>query len=164
MRGSSSIVPVLLLALLGCGPKPLEKKSNAELERMLNDSSPKAQAQGAYGLARHGADARHALPKLIKSLASPDVLVREQACSALGNIGPEATEAVPSLVEALNDPEWSVRRQAAVALGQIGAPAEALEEPLRKCEKDANSLVRKAAREALAKVQAKSGKTDSGGG
>jgi hypothetical protein len=148
----------LALALLGgCGRgKPAyEGKSVAELERMLDDPSPTVQAQGAFGLARHGAEARPAAPALRRALKSPDALVRQQAAVALGQVGAE--EAVPALAEALRDPEWAVRRQAAVALGQVGPPARAAEAALRRCERDPNTVVRKAAREALGKIKGAEG-------
>ncbi len=143
----------LLLALLcGCGRKPpYEGRSVAELEAMLSDPSPTVQAQAAYGLSRHRAEARPALPALTRALHSPNGLVRQQSALALGEIGAE--EAVPGLIEALRDSDWSVRRQAALALGQIGPPALAAEKELARCQRDRSSLVRKAAEKALAKIK-----------
>jgi HEAT repeat protein len=144
----------LLLSLLvaGCGKKPpYEGRSVAELERMLDDPDPQVQAQGAFGLGRHGAEAAPAVPALARSLRSPEVLVRQQAALALGEIG-AAGEAVPALAGALSDSEWSVRRQAAVALGQIGPAAVAAEPDLRRCRRDPHTLVRKAAEEAIARI------------
>jgi hypothetical protein len=48
---------LLAVLLLGCGRKPYEGRSVAELEAMLNDPNPTVQAQGAFGLSRHGAEA-----------------------------------------------------------------------------------------------------------
>ena len=143
----------LLMLLPGCGRKPpYEGRSVAELERMLGDSDPAVQVQGAFGLSRKGAEAQPATASLIRVLNSPDALVRQQACLALGSIGPLAAEAGPALITALADPEWTVRRQAAIALGRIG-PLAAVETPLKNCAGDPNSLVRKAAAEALTTVR-----------
>jgi HEAT repeat protein len=155
-RALGLALAVALLAGCGRGKPPYEGKSVAELERMLDDPSPTVQAQGAFGLGRHGAEARPAAPALVRALKSPDALVRQQAAVALGQVGAE--EAVPALAEALRDAEWSVRRQAAVALGQIGPPARSAEAGLRKCERDPNTVVRKAAREALGKIKGEAGR------
>jgi HEAT repeat protein len=139
----------LTFILPACGHKPpYEGRSVPELERMLEDTDPKVQAQGAFGLSLKGGQAQPATPALIRALASPDALVRQQACVALGKIGPQA-EATSALIGALADPEWVVRRQAAVALGQAGT-LTAAEEGLEKCRHDSNSQVRRAAADALA--------------
>ena len=88
-----------------------------------------------------------AVPALVRSLRSPDTLVRQQAALALGQIG-VADEAVPALAAALSDSEWTVRRQAAIALGQIGEPARSAEDELRRCRHDSHPQVRKAVEEA----------------
>jgi hypothetical protein len=152
MYRSSLVAPLLILTALACGRnKPLENRSDVELEKMLNDSDATKQAQGAFGLSQHGEKARNAVPTLIRLLESPDTLVRQEACVALGNMGRESVAAVPVLVKVLDDPEWNVRRQAIIALGQIEPPLEEVEAPLQRCEKDAQStLVRKAAKSTLA--------------
>ena len=141
---------LVLLAGCGRGKPPYEGKNVAELERMLDDPNPAVQVQGAFGLGRHGAEARPAAPALLRALKSPDALVRQQAAVALGQVGAE--EAVPALAEALRDPEWAVRRQAAVALGAIGKDAKPAEPALRKLESDPNKLVRDAAKQAREKI------------
>jgi HEAT repeat protein len=146
----------LLFALLGCRGRalPHQGKSVAELEQMLRDPRPAAQAQGALGLSQHGPAAAPALPELVRLLDSPDAVVRQQSALALGKIGPEARTAVSALVRLLRDEQWAVRRQAALALGDIGPEAaEAVPalEALR--EGPANSLVQKAAADALNKIR-----------
>src|SRR5262245_38458669 len=139
----------------GCGrPRsPVEGKGAAELGRMLRGGDPAAQAAGAYGLSRLGAEAAPAVPALAEALKSPDALVRQNAALALGAVGPEANPAVPALTTALADFEWAVRRQAALSLGQIGPGAKSALPALRKLSGDPNSQVRKAAKEATAKIQ-----------
>jgi HEAT repeat protein len=146
---------VVVVLLAGCSSRPpYQGRSVADLERMLGNSDPKVQMQGAYGLGLLGTKAAASVPSLAKALKANDALVRQQAAGALGQIGVAAEEAVPALVEALVDAEWTVRRQAAVALGRIGPRAlRAAEAALKRCQSDSNNLVRKAAREALAKLR-----------
>ena len=76
-----------VFALGACSSKaPYEGKSVAELERMLHDSDPAVQTQGAFGLSRLGPEARSALPALEKLGRDPDHLVRKAAQEALKNI------------------------------------------------------------------------------
>src|ERR1051326_6918831 len=84
----------LILLLAGCQNKsPIEGKSPAELEKMLNSSDPAVQAQGALGLSRRGEQAAPAVPSLIEALKRPDPLVRQNSALALGAIGPAAAPA-----------------------------------------------------------------------
>lgn len=56
----------------------------------------------------------------IKSLASGDAKVRQQAAHALGMIGPQLGEAVPELARVLrHDPQAAVRCEAALALSKM---------------------------------------------
>ena len=142
-----------VLGIFGCRNKaPYEGKSVAELERMLRDSDPAVQTQGAFGLGRLGPQARSAVPALIEALKK-DANVRQNAARALGQIGPEAKEAVPALIDALGDSEWSVRRQAALALGQVGPDARPAVPALKKLGNDPDKLVRRASEEAIKKIQ-----------
>ncbi len=145
---------VLLLAILaGCGRKPpYVGRSVAELERMLDDTNPTVQVQGAHGLSLHGAEARPAIPALAHALKSSNGLLRQQAALALGEVGAEET-AIEALVLALHDSEWTVRRQAAVSLGKIGPAARTALPPLHRCREDENTLVRKAAERALSSIK-----------
>jgi HEAT repeat protein len=152
MRRVQTCGLLLAVLMLGCGRKPYEGRSVAELEAMLNDPNPTVQAQGAFGLSRHGEAAAPALLALKRALSYQNALVRQQAARALGEIG--AKDAVPALIKVLRDEEWSVRRQAAVALGKIGPAAHSAEPELVRSQRDANSLVRKAATQALAQIKA----------
>jgi HEAT repeat protein len=148
-----SILALSVAAAAGCGAKaPYEGKTAAELERMLHDTNPAVQAQGAYGLSLLGPEARDAVPALIEALTK-ETIVRQNAALALGHIGPDAKAAVPALIGALSDSEWTVRRQAALALGEIGAEAGAAIPQLEKLRHDKDRLVRHAATQALAQVK-----------
>jgi HEAT repeat protein len=156
-RWSSVVVAVTLVTLGACdsrtGPRLRDEgKSIDELQTMLADADPEVQARGAFGLSRHGADARPAVPALIEALKRPTPLVRQNAALALGTIGPSAESAVPALTEALGDPEWAVRRQAALSLGEIGPAAKPALTELTKREADANKQVREAAKGARKKI------------
>jgi HEAT repeat protein len=146
-------LPLSFICLLAaCSGKPYEGKSVAQLQQMLQDSSPAVQAQGAFGLSRMGAEARDAVPALIACLQN-ETIVRQNAALALGAIGPDAKEAVPALTKLLQDPEWTVRRHAALALGEIGSTTQESVAALGKLKQDKNSLVRKAAEEALRRIR-----------
>src|SRR5262245_27096961 len=67
-----------------------EGKSVGELRAMLADPDPEVQARGAFGLSRHGPDAREVVPDLIPKLKSPASLVRQNTALALAAIGPDA--------------------------------------------------------------------------
>ena len=116
---------------------------------MLDEPDPTVQAQGAFGLGQHGAEAASAVPALARTLKSPNVLVRQNCCLALGDIGPAALQAKRELLQALSDPEWAVRRQAAITIGKINPPLADVEPALQKTAGDENPSVQKAAREAL---------------
>jgi hypothetical protein len=153
MRTVRYVIPVAVIAILGgCGRKPYEGKTVAELRQMLRDPSPAVQAQGAFGLSRMGPAAKDAASDLIDSLKK-DPFVRQNAALALGAIGPEAaSDSVPALVELLHDSEWTVRRQAAAALGELGPAARDAVPELKKLTADKDSLVRKAAAAAVKKI------------
>src|SRR5262245_25812829 len=78
-RWCSAFVGATLLALGACdshtGPRLRDEgKSVDELQKMLADADPEVQARGAFGLSRHGADARPAAPALIEALKRPTPL------------------------------------------------------------------------------------------
>ena len=153
-RGLSLAFVGFVLSAPGCSrPKPLEKHGVPELMRMLSDPDPVVQAQGAFGLGKHGPEAAVAVPALIPLLSSGDMLVRQQVCGALGKIGAPAESAVPALLQVLDDPEWIIRQQALVAIGQIRPPLGEVEASLKKCERDPVPRVRKVAQETLASLR-----------
>ncbi|HYG35694.1 MAG TPA: HEAT repeat domain-containing protein [Clostridia bacterium] len=66
-----------------------------------------------------GAEAKAAVPGLVKLLERPEEEIRINASYALMCIGPEAEVAVPSLVRCLEDTNSLVRGRAARGLGRI---------------------------------------------
>ena len=75
------ILALLLVALVGCGARrmPHEGKSVAQLQRMLDDPTPRVQAQGALGLSLLGPEAFPAKTRLSELLASENVLGKTSA-------------------------------------------------------------------------------------
>src|SRR5436305_8334879 len=75
-----AVLLCLVVTIGGCrGKAPYEGKNAAELEAMLHSDDPAAQAQGAFGLSRLGAEARPAVPALVASLKGKETLVRQRA-------------------------------------------------------------------------------------
>ncbi|MBA4064680.1 MAG: hypothetical protein C0501_13390 [Isosphaera sp.] len=110
------------------------KKVNTTLLRVLVDLGPKAVPALTAGLwsgdedakrtrlivlAQIGADARPAVPAVVRLLTAPDAKVRASAAGALGRI--EGYSAVPALTKALADESLDVRLAAAGALVRLDA-------------------------------------------
>jgi len=149
-----------LLTTGGCQRKksPIEGKSIAELEAMLGNTNPTAQAQGAMGLGSLGEEAAPAVPKLIEALKSPESLVRQNAAQALGKMAPQAKTALGPLIELLKDSEWTVRRQAALAIGQFHDDGQPALIGLEQLARDPDPQVRKAAKKAIDMIKDSSGR------
>jgi HEAT repeat protein len=82
--------------------------------------------RAGYALVTLGADARPAVPGLLRALKDEHPEARARAAYALAAIDPvSAGPAVPTLVEALRSENYSDQLSAAVAAGQIGPPARA---------------------------------------
>jgi HEAT repeat protein len=70
-------------------------------------------------LAEMGADAKSAVPEIVKHLQSPEVTVRESACYALAAIGPDAASAIEPLKQMATDKDLLVRAIAEMAIEEI---------------------------------------------
>lgn len=124
----------------------------AVLQEMLStpESLPALRA-----LARYGADAAPALPKIIVLLEhKDDSEIRWNAARTLGKIGPPAKEAMPNLSAALEDSDPLVREHAAEALGDIGPQAKEAIPALVKVLKDPDARVRRDAVRSLGQMGA----------
>jgi hypothetical protein len=73
---------------------------------------------------RMGADAKWAVPTLIKLLSHQQPKIRALSAQALGGIGADASAAKPALRQRLRDPDPMVRKAAQHALPNIEPPAE----------------------------------------
>jgi HEAT repeat protein len=157
MCATARILLVLPLALFfsSCSSRlPYEGKSLAQLQKMLKDSDPKVQAQGAYGLSLDHDMAQEAVPALIEAMQSKHAIVREKAARALATAGPDAAAAVPVLIGALEDSAWTVQRQAALALGKIGPKAETAIPALQNLSEAPNKPLQQAVQQALRRIEA----------
>lgn len=92
----------------------------------LAEENPSVRRQAVQALAALGADAKTAVPSLIRAMDDTDDAVREGAMAALGRIGPAAEEAVPALLRALPDKDLRYCEIAVQALGGIGPAHEAV--------------------------------------
>jgi HEAT repeat protein len=91
---------------------------------------PEARYWACLAISEMGAQAKTAVPGLVKVLADERPEVRLQAAIALAEVGPDARPAAAALVKLLADPFEPVRHTAAFALGRIGdkSAAQALGE------------------------------------
>ncbi|MDQ3624446.1 MAG: HEAT repeat domain-containing protein, partial [Verrucomicrobiota bacterium] len=110
-------------------PAPL---TVAQLAKQLTGADLTARRDAGYQLGKFGADAKDAVPALIKALDDPDKQVWSYAAAALAAIGPDAADAIPALLENLNSRKARGQRprdkdqalfRSAYALTQIGPAA-----------------------------------------
>jgi HEAT repeat protein len=108
-------------------------------------------------LGSYGADARSAIPALIRAEASSDSMLRSAATNALSRIRAsiEAREKVPKLVESLASTNLSIRIPTIEALGHMYSNAGAAVPGLIACLSDSDFEVRYATIESLGKIAAK---------
>jgi HEAT repeat protein len=106
-------------------------------------------------LGAFGADAKTAVPALVKALETTHDLdwgFQAKAAGALGMIGPEAREAVPALIRTLQSGEPGLRSSAAFALSRIGPDAKSAVPSLLRALQDQNEEVRHNAKQALEQI------------
>lgn len=89
------------------------------LTEKLGDENLRPLAAAVLG--EMGADARSAVPALVKLLDSEEMQTRREAFLALASIGPDAETAAPALMKILTDADDPGRAGAAYALAKIGA-------------------------------------------
>jgi HEAT repeat protein len=117
---------------------------SAALER------PEARYWACLALAELGAQAKEAVPGLIKVLDDERPEVRMQAAIALAEIGTAAKPAAGALIKRANDPVLPVAVATVFALGRIADPAAA--EVLAKAEQASDPTLKMLATWALAKI------------
>jgi HEAT repeat protein len=119
---------------------PTAKLALPQLIEKLTDKNVNVRVHAADGLARHGKNAKSAVPALSKALQEDkDPFVRRSASVALGEIGPDAKAAVPALVALVQSQyenvDGLVGSEASYALSLIdpdGAASIAVVAPLLK--------------------------------
>jgi HEAT repeat protein len=130
------------------------------LIRALDDPEGIVRMNAALALGTMKADARRAVPDLVKAIQRKEnrvavleftTTIAEHMIADLGAIGPEARDAVDTLEEALQDEDKTMRRFAARALGRIGPDAKHALELLVKTveDKSEDAEVQDCAREAI---------------
>ncbi len=113
---------------MGCTPLKQEQL-NRRIRRLISDLSlPYAvdREHAAYELGVLGADAKVAIPSLVKALRDLDIHVREKAAQSLGEIGAATQETVDALIATYQEEceSSSVQWEALIALGQFGVSAQ----------------------------------------
>lgn len=105
--------------------RPITEDAVRGLADALQDESGDVAQSAGYSLGALGAEARSALPALIRAAAHhPAWRGREGAGWGISKLGPAASEAVPTLIQLLKDPHRNVQLRAVWALGLIGPSAE----------------------------------------
>lgn len=99
----------------------------------------------------HDAPSADAVPELLKTLSSDDLVDRHEAILTLGRLGPEARDAVPVLIAVLRSDSTILRHSAIDALRMIGPEAKPASTELKRLLKSDDRLISVAA--ALALVQ-----------
>ena len=122
MMGFAVIAFLLLVTVTGCNPQlpdHMAKKSVPELILDTKNEVGTTRAQAAVALGLKGAQAKEAVPALIKLLSDEKAYVQNRAMEALGKIGKDA---IPGLLEAVKSGNEATRFYAAHTLGKINHP------------------------------------------
>jgi len=133
------------LARIGTGAA-----DRARLVAALPNADPYVSAFAAWSLGNLGAEAKEAVPDLVRALAREET--NAVVAGALARVGPAAAEAVPALVEALRSENADRRWRAARTLGRIGPPAAAAVPTLTGALVDPQATVRQHAARALGRI------------
>jgi HEAT repeat protein len=143
----TNAIPILLRRLRA-KDSPLKRRlvALAQQQHILKvkfKSAYRLQQEGADGLDALGADAKYAVPELIKLFEQRTVSEpRDDVAHVLGHIGPAAKEAVPALVRSLGDTVQDSHSKVILALGRIHSQPEIVVPALIKCLSDADSSTR----------------------
>jgi HEAT repeat protein/S1-C subfamily serine protease/DNA-directed RNA polymerase subunit RPC12/RpoP len=152
LSASLSWPPEARAALVAKGPGPREDQV-PDFIKALEHSDPSTRAKAAQALGIAGANARMAIPPLMKLLKDPEDYVRRVAEESLIQIGAPARADLLALQAGLRDkgsPE--TRRYAAAALGLMGPEARSAITTLVEAVRDPEGLVRQAAARSLGKM------------
>ncbi len=118
----------------------------------LEDRNPLLRAKAAEVLGLLEADAKEAIPSLIKTLKDEAGSARAAASQALSKIGQPA---VKDLIRLLSDRDQALRVRAMQTLGQIGPDAKEAIPALNKAAMDEDETVRVTAKVSLDKIRGK---------
>jgi HEAT repeat protein len=163
------------LARLGKDAGLLAEALGGVLEEKGPDGKDKARREAHQALRRAavttldslGADAKAAVPALVKALADEDLFVRCLAMHAIGQLGQHLQAsreaAIKALVRGLKEPGVEVLVSSIEALGALGfeglgSESESVGKALKALvARDGRKVVQEAAKTALGKIQAKKG-------
>ena len=121
-------------------------------ESIAFSSEATPSAESIQKLKQSGLSAKELLPELIKSLDSPNEVVRLTAIETISELGSEGVPAIPSLIKAIQDKDMLVRAAATFALAGLGPQASSAIPQLVKLLGDPNRNIREGASLALEKT------------
>jgi HEAT repeat protein len=136
VQGDTSGIPDLITALAD---------TNSEVDK---------RRKAAMRLGECGADAKSAVPYLIRALKDKDQQLRDFAEEALAKIGPPTKGQVPHLVRLLDDSNLEVRLHVLEALRNLGPDAQSAVPAILKATKDSDPKIRERAAQALGRTGA----------
>ncbi len=123
------------------------------LVKSLEGTENQVRAQAAQALGNIGAEAKPAIPALLKLLRDEQNDVTSgMLADALAKIGPPAKQDIGLLREAIKDPNTKVRAYAAASIGALGPDAGSLLALLVKAASDKHAEVRQNAVRSLGKM------------
>jgi HEAT repeat protein/V8-like Glu-specific endopeptidase len=123
------------------------------LVKNLESSENQVRAQAAQALGNIGAEAKLAIPALLKILRDEQNDVTSgMLADALTKIGPPAKQDIGLLRQAIKDLNTKVRAYAAASIGVLGPDAGSLLALLAEASKDKNAEVRQSALRSLGKM------------
>jgi WD40 repeat protein len=114
------------LANQGLAKVRLDRTHVPLLRKALESKKPEVRGRIVAALGALGADAREAVPDLVRLFGAAKGAERDQVLAALRKMGPAAREAGPALAELLKDEDKAVRWEACMAL--IDVQAEEVEQ------------------------------------
>jgi hypothetical protein len=138
-----SVVGLLVVAAVGCGPSEQAKKQAKQLNEL---AEKRAAADTMFYLAIQDAE---------KAIAEKDQAGLSKAVSSLKSLGEGAVSRLAEIAKDSSSPPKR-RLAAMVVLAELGESARSAVDALVEVrEKDANSEIKKAADETLAKIRKK---------
>jgi hypothetical protein len=99
-RATDALSHLLFIQMYGC------KATVDDLLVALQSPDSRCRGQAAHALHyKSGAEAKRAIPALVRALAAPELLVRPSAAASLAKIDPENPALLPALVDMLKNEE-----------------------------------------------------------
>ena len=112
-------VPIVLFSLIVGASSLNDIPPIPAYEHQLLHGGLEERRRAAMALGRRGADAKHAVPTLIRALQDEEPLVIREVITALSMIGPAAKDAIPALEKLIDHQDKQIAERAKAALRQI---------------------------------------------